>query len=377
MGKKVQIAAVGDIGLIGRVAEDILEGVAKNPFASVKSVFDGVDLVFGNLEIPFTEPWMQPRFKEIPPRLRSLPKCVYALSEAGFNIVSLANNHIMDYGIEGLELTQRLLKEKKIKYVGAGRDIGEARQPVVFERRGMRIGFLAYAQQGNHSAWIGRPGATPIRRELIIEDLTALRKMVDYVVVSLHFGMIYCDYPNPEDQDLARWIIDQGAHVIVGHHPHVLQGIEKYNGGVIAYSLGEFIFDPTLGNVLATTAKEVRRQSFVAVIFLNEDTIGINPIPVLIGEDYRPTLCSIEMKKLILERLDNISGVLLRDDFAFSKYVALRSVEHNAKVLWFHLRNMNLGYLLRRLKKVKLFHLKMVFNYIRSSFSGTSDRRIR
>jgi poly-gamma-glutamate synthesis protein (capsule biosynthesis protein) len=289
-----------------------------------------------------------------------------ALVNGGFNVLSVANNHIMDYGVRGLEFTKSFLSKANIQHVGAGLDIEKARHPVIIRKRGMSVGFIAYAKNGKHSAGDNLPGAVPINRSIIAVDIQRLKTKVDFIVVSLHFGMIYTDYPVPEDQDLSRFIIQQGANVVIGHHPHVLQGVEYFEHGVILYSLGEFIFDPTVGNIYSPVARDIRCESLIAEIILENRNASLNLIPVILNNDYCPRICHGKDAEVILNRVESLSVSLSTRKYDFYKHASSRTIRHNLTLFWFHVRRFNWEYVLLKLLRIRMVHLKILFSYIRN-----------
>ncbi len=170
------------------------------------------------------------------------PKYVETLRLGGINIVNAANNHIADYGAMGLLETVRHLDSAGIHYVGIGRNLQEARKPVVLELKGLCIGFLGYHGGGRFAATRTAPGIAPRSLPIVLSDVKQLRPSVDYLVVNFHWGTELAAYPSRDQISFARAVVEAGADLIVGHHPHVLQGIERYRGGYIAYSLGNFVF---------------------------------------------------------------------------------------------------------------------------------------
>lgn len=173
---------------------------------------------------------------------RMNPKYLPVLKYGGVDIVSIANNHIVDYGLQGIKDTFYYLDSIGVKYVGAGLNLDEARKPAIFTIRGVKIGFLAYsfAFAASKNSW----GTAPIDTTIIKEDLRNLKEVekADFIAVNFHWGKERSNYANQDQQRIARFAIDNGANVVIGHHPHVLQGIEQYKNGFIAYSLGNFIF---------------------------------------------------------------------------------------------------------------------------------------
>lgn len=164
------------------------------------------------------------------------------LLDGGITLVNVANNHIFDYGHQGMEDTMRFLDSLGIAYTGVGRNLAEARKPVVIRKKGWSVGFLGYFGGGDYSAGRTTIGFAPRYARFMVEDIRSLKRKVDYVVVNLHWGVERA--PEPEDWQirLAHRLVDAGADLIVGHHPHILQGIERYKNATIAYSLGNFVF---------------------------------------------------------------------------------------------------------------------------------------
>lgn len=256
---EVVLLAGGDVTLGARLGEHLRALAADDvtldphgyPFARIGHHLRAADLVLVNLEGPLTT-----RGRRIPKNFnfRADPSMVAALVRAGIGAVSLANNHVMDYGAVGMQDTLAVLQREGIVAFGAGMRLRAAREGAVAERRGMRIGFLGYLFMGNSLepaeifATAARPGVAGHARSeealeaMVREDTGRLRPHVDVLVVSFHWGREKRYEPEPYQQRLGRATIDAGADVVVGHHPHVVQGIETYGGGLIAYSLGNFVF---------------------------------------------------------------------------------------------------------------------------------------
>lgn len=252
------IQAVGDILLARDVGLRIRQNGWKHPFESVRQLVAQGDINFCNLETPASfigspYPGKHPNIT-----FRAQPGSLFSLKYAGFNIISLANNHMTDHGPAALEETLDALQLLDLYYVGAGRNYTEAYAPAFFEKNGWRIAFLAYADP----IWSvveaqSTAGVAHIREDVIIESIQKLRKdkTVDAILVSLHWGEEYRHSPLPKQRTLAKHIIDAGADAIIGHHPHVMQGVEWYRGKPILYSLGNFAFDqiddPTYQSTIA------------------------------------------------------------------------------------------------------------------------------
>ncbi len=240
---EVRIAAVGDIMLGGTAGPEMQKYGYDYPFERTQSILKQAQIVFGNLEGPLTDGGANETPKKYV--FRSPPdKVAPALARAGFNIVSLANNHSLDYGPPGLEDTRAALEKAGIHGVGAGRNLAEARTAVYMKAGGSTVAFLAYSLTFPEEFWAGpdKPGTAFGHEQYVREDVAAARAKADIVVVSFHWGQEGKTELRDYQVQLAHAAIDAGASAVVGHHPHVLQGVEHYKQGVILYSLGNFAF---------------------------------------------------------------------------------------------------------------------------------------
>ncbi len=173
------------------------------------------------------------------------PSVLPALKGAGVSVLSLANNHIGDFGREAFSDTLSRMRENEIFYTGAGENKEEAELPVVIEKYGMKIGFLGFSDKGPASMEAGenRAGILLASDPRFDEIVKRAASFVDYLIVSFHFGEEYQTVHNARQEELAHRAIDNGAKIVVGSHPHVIEDTEVYGNGYIAYSLGNFIFD--------------------------------------------------------------------------------------------------------------------------------------
>ena len=247
---EIEIAAVGDIMLDRRLGDALINGDLDYPFELMRPWLEPADVTVGNFESALGDLGQPAEGKSFP--FQSPPQAAEALALAGFDVVSLANNHALDYGPESLLDGINLLQSAGVAPVGAGRNAIEARSPLILEVDGVKLAFLAYMDvlsedQGyDMTAWEAtdeRPGVAWGRPEEVAADIAAVAPQVDHVIVLLHFGIEYLPPITPEQQALGRAAIDAGASVVLGHHTHILQKIEEYNGGLIAYGLGNFAFD--------------------------------------------------------------------------------------------------------------------------------------
>jgi poly-gamma-glutamate capsule biosynthesis protein CapA/YwtB (metallophosphatase superfamily) len=220
--------------------EDFVDNHFDYPFQRFR-IFSEGDLFMVNLENPITER-TQRVHKEF--NFKMNPKYLKVLQEAGIKLVALANNHVFDYGADGLLDTIHFLDSVGIRHVGAGPNLEAAREPAIFEVKGIRLGFLAYFGGGTYAATGTRAGVAPRVRGMIKTDIQKLKQSdkVGYVAVNFHWGKEKALYPEEWQVALAHFTVECGADLVVGHHPHVLQGVEKYKNAIIAYSLGNFLF---------------------------------------------------------------------------------------------------------------------------------------
>jgi poly-gamma-glutamate capsule biosynthesis protein CapA/YwtB (metallophosphatase superfamily) len=245
-----ELAFVGDIMLGRSLGEKIARGEGETIFASVESTLQSADLAVGNLECAVGEGGERAKkyYTFLAP-----PQSAPLLKKAGFGLLSLANNHSFDYGAGVFEQTVRLLDDNGIGHVGAGSDEVRAHAPAVFTVHGIRVAFLAYVEVSEEyiggfdpKTWTAGPSAPGVawaEDEKIRRDLQSVDPDVDFTVVLFHFGDEGAGTPNPRQIQLSRMAVEYGADLVVGSHPHVLQPMEEYGGGLIFFSLGNFVFD--------------------------------------------------------------------------------------------------------------------------------------
>lgn len=246
------LAFVGDIMLSRRVGLTIKKRGLAYPFLNIREELSKYDLIFGNLESVISD---QGNKANQPITFRASPETVNILKEAGFSIVSLANNHALDYGGKALLDCLNILKENGIKATGAGRNIEEASSLNYIEVNGINIGFMAYNSIPplGLRATKSSPGVNYLNKESIASEISRVSKTVDLLIVSLHWGIEYQHIQSKEQEEVANELLRSGAHIIIGHHPHVLQPVYIFNQSkIVAYSLGNFIFDQDFSEETST-----------------------------------------------------------------------------------------------------------------------------
>ncbi len=293
----VKLFFAGDVTLANHFENHVKEDYTY-AFRKLKW-FSDADISMVNLENPLTK---NGKKVEKSYNFRSRPDYTKILLDGGIDIVTIANNHIYDYGPIGLLDTIQKLKENNIHYIGAGRNIYEAQHPVIFYIKDKRIAYFAFygthKHSDSHPASEDSSGTVLRRLSLIKEGIARFRNQVDFVIVNFHWGSEKADHPGKDQIYFAHKVIDFGADIIVGHHPHVLQGIEKYKDKIIAYSLGNFIFG---GNS--------RKTYFTAIlqIELFEKKISASVIPIKVNYWQPFRLDGAEGEKVV-SRIKNLSA---------------------------------------------------------------------
>ena len=298
--KTITLVAVGDISYSRSVqrAIDRNQGDYYYPFAKVKDFFKDKDIVFGNVETAITP---GRKIKPMEMVFRSDKELAKVLQDIGFNIVSLANNHSYNFGEKGMLDTFQALTKNNIQYIGAGKDAQEAYQPVYIVKNGIKVAFLAYCDSGftpaNYQAQNNRPGIAFMDTKKMIQAIKKAKKEADLTIVSMHSGIEYQAHPNKKQIKFAHQAIDAGADLVIGHHPHVIQNMEKYHDKYIIYSLGNFIFDQMWSS-------NTKRSLIMEITLNSQDVQKISVQPVVIENFAQPRLANQQESLSIIKRLE-------------------------------------------------------------------------
>lgn len=239
---EVVIQAAGDVMLGGRWEQQVARDGYYHPFARIAPELKKGDVTLVNLEAPLTSRGTE--FTDKKYRFRVRPSAIAALKKAGITTVTLANNHSMDYGATGLLDTLQQLDKAGIGHVGAGENLAAARRPACYDIRGTKVALLGYSLTLPLEFWAGdtRAGTAPLVEKMVKDDIAAARRQASIVIVTVHWGEEGKTQLREYQPRLARMMIDAGADAVIGHHPHILQGVETYKRGIICYSLGNFAF---------------------------------------------------------------------------------------------------------------------------------------
>ena len=310
--EELRISAVGDIMLDGTARPEMEKNGYNYAFEGTRELLKQSHIVVGNLEGPLTERGKKEADKKY--IFRSPPdKVAKALRYAGFDVVSLANNHSLDYGQVGMEDSIDSLARYGIRHMGAGNNSKEARAPTFVPVGNQMVAFLAYSLTFPESYWAtSKQAGTAFGHEAhVVADVKRARAVADVVVVSFHWGQESKTELREYQTRLGRAAIDAGAQAVIGHHPHILQGVERYKDGVILYSLGNYTFG---------SFSEKARVSAIAQLYFNGSRLNkvrMTPINVLNTEVlFQPQPLKGDAADAVvgqLQELASIQGTTLRN----------------------------------------------------------------
>jgi poly-gamma-glutamate capsule biosynthesis protein CapA/YwtB (metallophosphatase superfamily) len=277
--------------------------------ARCQLAIDNADLAIANLESCLVEDSSQcDKFMAVPES-----ECG-VIAESGFNVFTLANNHILDCGQESLLFTRDYLHRAGIRTVGGGENIEDADAPLVLVRDGKRIAIFGVTDATHYRARRNRAGISPLYRKQLKKSIRKISAEVDLVVVCIHSDLEFTNYPSPWKVKLSRQLVQAGADIVVHHHPHTLQGVETYEGSLIAYSLGNFVF-PVHGREYMKDKDGNVDESVILEVEVRfpekgEREIVYKVVPIVISEDNLTRTAEGEEADRIASKVSAISGAL-------------------------------------------------------------------
>lgn len=304
----VKIVITGDFCPINRNQDFIDHNDFGSVFGAFSDISKSADLAITNLECPLTE--TNNPIEKAGPCIKAKPNAIQALQFAGFNLATLANNHIMDYGSEGLRSTLKVCQDAKIDTVGANRNLSEARKPFITTINGNKIGVLNFAENEFCTTTGDEYGANPLNPVSNFYDISEAKKQVDFLLVIVHGGREHYQLPSPRVRENFRFFIDSGADAVVSHHTHCFSGHENWNGKPIFYGLGNFIFD-----YKKKYQKGKWTEGYAVQFNLENGRLDFEIIPYLQGREEKSTLelLSAEQRKSFDERLKALNETIVDD----------------------------------------------------------------
>ncbi len=248
------------------------------PFRKIKDDLQA-DILFGNLESVISDKGFD---QGGPYSFRAPPKMIEGLTLAGFDVLSIANNHSFDWTVDALVDTKERLKSEEIVPVGGGL---EAYSPKVVKKKGYKFAFIAHTAIGS-PGWASTetiPGVAWYSEEKLKEAIEEVKGEVDLIIFSIHYGTEYQTEPNQNQIDISKGAIDAGVDLVIGHHPHVVQPVEIYKDKIIAYSLGNFIFDQDF-------SEETMEGLILEVVVSNGKIVGYEKIETKMNSYFQPEI---------------------------------------------------------------------------------------
>ena len=353
------LAAIGDVGVIGSARVRAAREGWDAPFAALAPAFHAADLAFANLEFPVgRREWVKAGRAD---EFFHDDDIAAALVRAGVKVVSLANNHMMDCGPQGLARTLEVCRAAGLAVVGAGADLAASRAPALFTVRGTRVALLAYSQTSTDAATSQSPGIAPLDPLMVTEDVARARSQADVVIVSAHWGSMYVDYPPPRVLEQAKAILAADPDVVLGHHPHVLQGAERRGRTVLLYSLGDAVFNCRAGDFHAQVSAQVRLESAVFTLTMAHDAHGLDVQPLHLDDDGFPSAATGAPADAALARWRGLSDGLADAEARFAAEGAPRLLQYELQSLGTYVRQGRWDRVVKLLGSVRPRHLPLLW----------------
>gem|GEM_PF-424972 len=301
---EVSIAAVGDLMLGSHVIPIVESEGVTYPFQRTGHYLKSADIAIANLEAPFTtrgEPFEKKFTFKVPPEFST------GLKLGGIDVVNIANNHIMDFGEDGLISTMITLDTVGVKYSGAGMNLDYAEKPAIINVADKTVAFLGYSMTFPTEFYAKKDssGTAYPDPERLRSVLNYWRDKVDFIVTSFHWSAEKLETPKQYQIDFAHLAIDSGADLVLGHHPHLLQGLEIYKNRLIAYSLGNFSFGSYSGSAV---------DSIILKVYLCESGLySAHCIPINVDNrkvEFQPRIMNGERRDKVIAKLKRLSRPL-------------------------------------------------------------------
>lgn len=274
----------------------------------IKNLLGSANFTIFNLEVPLTD--LSTPIKKCGPNLIAPTKTIAGLKAINPHFFTIANNHILDQGEQGLISTMSLLNKYGIAYAGAGKDLEEAAKPYIIEQDGKKIGIYCCAEHEFTIATENTPGANPFDPLNSLDHIMELKKQCDYVIVLYHGGKEHYRYPSPYLQKVCRKIVDKGADIVVCQHSHCIGCEEKWHEGTIVYGQGNFLFD--------ADDSEFWHTSLLIELEIDKN-IKVNYIP-LCKDKNKVRLAEQEVKNRIIQDFDFRSAQIADIKLVEAKY---------------------------------------------------------
>jgi hypothetical protein len=367
----VTLSVIGDVVFGGPFAADPL-GLTEQVSPEVLALLRA-DICLANLECVLADEPPGPIDRGVDFAMLAPVRSVEALRRLGVTVVTLANNHTMDYGAAGLDSTLKALEAAGMSHFGAGRNIEEASRLLVLERQGLKIGLIGF---GSNRATRTRPGSVPLDGTLSRHLVRTARKQCDFVIVYFHGGIEATHYPKKVQMAACHQLVECGADLVLGTHPHTIQGMEVYHGVHIFYSVGDFIAPMHLPDArqvwqrqtaLAKTGYDfdvavIERALALQVTLRRGRTPDVRPVPIRVGDDGLPQALAESEQKEAETFFANLCEAFGRPDDP----VWRRRDEIERATNRLGLQGISLGFVLRNLYRIRPRHVIEFFKLLLS-----------
>lgn len=347
---------------------------------TVIDLFQQADYRLVNLEAPLTPDNPKNKILKTGPHLRMSDGTVMQyLKKLKVDAVTLANNHILDYGTKGLTDTFNTLAKNDIYYVGAGANLSEAIQPLSLEKDGMRVAILNFCENEWSIAEKNNPGANPMHIIDNVNQIKSAKAIHDKVICIIHGGHEYYHLPSPRMVKQYRFYADNGADAIVGHHTHCISGYEIYNKVPIIYSLGNFLFTKT-------SKKDIWYEGLLCNLLIEKEkpiNFAIHPVKQQ-KNTFHISLLKNEVKNFVFEKIQEFNNSINQEEVLIKKWED--TVQHKAQ-LYLNIyspmssfNNRYLSYLIKKIRVDKWFmnknHYKLILNIMRCEAHLDASKKV-
>lgn len=322
----IEILITGDFCPINKIESLSLEGNHDAIFNDFLKITQRVDLAITNLECPLTD--TNTEVNKIGPCLKAAVKTVETLKYGNFGLVTLANNHIMDQGIEGLNSTLNCLNQHNIDYVGVGKNLQSARRPFIKTLKNKKIAFFNFAENEFSNSYDNGPGANPLSLVSNFNSIQSYRNQVDKIIVIVHGGNEMHNLPSPRFKETLRFFVDAGSDAVVAHHSHCCSGYEFYKEVPIFYGLGNFLFDyKNRDNHLWTLGMGI-------ILKLNDNKITFELIPFFQNKENQDGIKLLEpSERVTFDCKMNELNAVIADDILlnneFQKFILAKKKQYS------------------------------------------------
>lgn len=365
MKKKISILIAGDYCPIGRTAQLLKDKHYSELFNGFQNITKDIDYSIVNFECPITQ--SNDKIDKTGPNIKTDDvNSLRALKYAGFNLLTLANNHIQDYGGQGVLDTMKYAKQEGFDLIGAGENKNAAAIPFIKVIKGIRVGFINIAENEFCAAENNLPGANTFDFIDNTNTIKKLRGEVDKIVLIYHGGREHYQLPTPDVRKRLRYFMDCGVDAIVAHHTHCFSGYEYYQNKPIVYSLGNFIFD-----YKSKYQKGLWTEGMSVILSLEADDFKVELIPHLQGrkEDFTLRLLDGDEKKAFLERVNKLSAIIKDDNLFNNSWETFLKTQKENYLSGFYVKNIYLRALFMRgflpVSILKSKHNRLLLNLMR------------